>query len=66
MAVKPIPDGYHSVTPDLVVEGADKLLEFVKNAFEALCGAPHKASNAQFPIMRSPPPPAPGSRGRRM
>ena len=23
-------------------------------AFEALCRAPHNASNAQFPIMRSP------------
>jgi hypothetical protein len=35
-------------------------------AFEALCRAQHKASNAQFPIMRSPPLPAPGSRGRRV
>ncbi len=35
MAVKPIPDGYHSVTPYLAVEGADKLLEFVRHAFDA-------------------------------
>jgi uncharacterized glyoxalase superfamily protein PhnB len=35
MAVKPIPDGYTSVTPYLAVEGADKLLEFVKQAFGA-------------------------------
>jgi PhnB protein len=35
MAVKPIPEGYHSVTPYLAVEGADKLLEFVKRAFDA-------------------------------
>jgi multidrug efflux pump len=34
--------------------------------FEALCRARHKASNAQSPIMRSPPPPAQGSRGRRV
>ena len=27
MAVKPIPDGYHSVTPYLAVEGADKLID---------------------------------------
>lgn len=35
MAVKPIPEGYHSVTPYLAVEGAHKLLEFVKQAFGA-------------------------------
>jgi PhnB protein len=35
MAVNPIPEGYHSVTPYLVVEGAAELLEFVKSAFGA-------------------------------
>ena len=35
MAVKAIPDGYHSVTPYLVVEGATKLIDFLKNTFEA-------------------------------
>jgi uncharacterized glyoxalase superfamily protein PhnB len=35
MAVKPIPDGYHSVTPYLVVQGADKLIDFLKQAFAA-------------------------------
>lgn len=35
VAVKPIPDGYHSVTPYLTVRGADVLLEFVKQAFAA-------------------------------
>jgi PhnB protein len=35
MAVKPIPDGYHSVTPVLTVEGAAKLIEFLKRAFGA-------------------------------
>ena len=35
MAVKPIPDGYHSVTPYLVVDGAEELLTFVKQAFGA-------------------------------
>ncbi len=35
MAVKPIPDGYHSVTPTLVVEGAAKLIDFLKTAFGA-------------------------------
>jgi PhnB protein len=35
MAVKPIPDGYHSVTPYLIIKGADRALEFYKRAFGA-------------------------------
>ncbi len=35
MAVKAIPDGYHSVTPYLVVQGVPKLLDFLRHAFEA-------------------------------
>jgi PhnB protein len=35
MAVKPIPDGYHSITPYLVVNGAAKVLDFAKQAFGA-------------------------------
>jgi PhnB protein len=31
--VDPIPEGYHTVTPYLIVEGADELIEFVKQAF---------------------------------
>jgi len=34
-AVKPIPDGYHSVTPYLIVNGAAQALEFYKKAFGA-------------------------------
>ena len=30
MAVKPIPDGYHSVTPYLTIPGVAKLLDFLK------------------------------------
>jgi uncharacterized glyoxalase superfamily protein PhnB len=33
--VKAIPDGYHTVTPYLTVEGADKLIRFLKKAFDA-------------------------------
>ena len=36
MAIKPIPDGYHTVTPYLVVQGAANLIEFLKQAFEAV------------------------------
>lgn len=35
MAVQPIPEGYRTVTPYLVVEGAADVLEFVKQAFDA-------------------------------
>jgi PhnB protein len=35
MAVKPVPDGYHTVTPYLIVDGAQELLSFVKKAFGA-------------------------------
>ncbi|HUK94815.1 MAG TPA: VOC family protein [Gaiellaceae bacterium] len=35
MAVKPIPEGYHSVTPYLAVEDASKAIEFYKEAFGA-------------------------------
>lgn len=35
MAVKPIPDGYHSVTPYLIVKGAAKAIDFYKTAFGA-------------------------------
>ena len=33
--VKPIPEGYHTVTPYLLVQGAEKLINFMKNAFDA-------------------------------
>lgn len=35
MTVKPIPDGYHSVTPYLMIKGASEAIEFYKRAFGA-------------------------------
>jgi PhnB protein len=35
MSVKPIPDGYHSVTPYLIVDGASAAIDFYKAAFGA-------------------------------
>ncbi len=35
MAVKPIPDGYHTVTAYLIVDGANAAIEFYKKAFGA-------------------------------
>lgn len=36
MSVKPIPEGFHSITPHLVVKGAEEAIEFYKNAFGAV------------------------------
>jgi PhnB protein len=35
MAVKPRPDGHHTVTPYLVVAGAAKVIDFLKRTFDA-------------------------------
>ena len=35
MAVKAIPDGYHSVTPYLIISGATEAIDFYKDAFGA-------------------------------
>lgn len=35
MAVKPVPDGFHTVTPYLTVRNAPKVIEFLKQAFGA-------------------------------
>ena len=55
MAVKPIPDGYHNVTPYLLVQGADKLIDFLKEAFAAeemlrMPGADGSTSHAEVRI----------------
>src|SRR5438093_6703303 len=35
MPVKPIPEGFHTVTPYMVVAGVPRLIEFLKRAFDA-------------------------------
>ena len=35
MSVNPIPEGYHSVTPYLIVDGADEAIRFYEKAFGA-------------------------------
>src|SRR5262249_55354563 len=35
MPVKPIPDGYHTATPYIIVGGAARAIEFYKQAFGA-------------------------------
>lgn len=35
MTVKPVPEGYHTITPYLIVKGAARAIEFYKQAFGA-------------------------------
>lgn len=35
MTVKPIPEGFHTVTPYLLMEGATQLIDFTKKVFNA-------------------------------
>ena len=55
MAVKAIPEGYHSVTPHLCIKGAAQAIEFYKQAFSAVerMRAPHpdgRISHAEIQI----------------
>lgn len=56
--VKPIPDGYHSLTPYLIVDGGAAALEYYKKAFGAieLFRMPHgdKIGHAEMKIGDSP------------
>lgn len=36
MIVKPIPEGYHSITPYLIIDGAAGAIAFYKRAFSAM------------------------------
>jgi PhnB protein len=54
--VKPVPDGYHTLTPYLVVDGAAKIISFMKEAFgakavlEPVTGPDGKIMHAEFKI----------------
>lgn len=55
MAVKPIPDGHHTVTPYLVVADVRELLEFVTKAFDAevkfqMPGPDGRIAHAEFRV----------------
>jgi uncharacterized glyoxalase superfamily protein PhnB len=34
MSIKPIPEGFHAITPYLFAQGASRLIEFISTAFE--------------------------------
>jgi PhnB protein len=57
--VNPIPKGYHSVTPYLVLDDASRAIEFYKKAFGAqeimrMQGPPGKIAHAEIKIGDSP------------
>jgi PhnB protein len=59
MAVKPIPDGYHSVTPYLILDGAAQAIDFYKKAFGAvelmrMPGPDGRVGHAEIKIGDSP------------
>src|SRR6478736_6754774 len=59
MSVKSIPEGYHSVTPYLIVRGAADAIEFYKKAFGAtelfrFPGPGGKVGHAEIKIGDSP------------
>jgi PhnB protein len=59
MAVKPIPDGYYTVTPYLIVRDAARALEFYKKAFGAtellrLADPSGRIGHAEIKIGNSP------------
>jgi PhnB protein len=59
MSVKPIPEGYHSVTPYLIVRGGTDAIDFYKKAFGAVelfrMAAPEgKIGHAEIKIGDSP------------
>lgn len=45
MSVKPVPDGYHTITPFLLCKGVRELLEFLKTAFDAEIKEQHDAKD---------------------
>lgn len=57
--VKPIPDGYHSVTPYLIIKGAATAIDYYKNVFGAtelfrMAGPDGKVGHAEVKIGDSP------------
>jgi PhnB protein len=55
MTVKPVPDGYHTATPYLIINGAADAIEFYKQAFDAaevmrLPGPAGKLGHAEIQI----------------
>ncbi len=58
MSVKPIPEGFYTITPYLIVEDADKLVEFVEKIFDGeltfkMCNEAGRISHGEMKIGNS-------------
>lgn len=51
-ATRPVPEGYHTITPYLVVKGAEEAIDFYKQAFgaEELCRMPFPGKDGQMKV----------------
>jgi uncharacterized glyoxalase superfamily protein PhnB len=49
---RPIPEGFHTITPHLVIKGASEAIEFYKRAFgaEEICRMPMPGNDGQMKI----------------
>ncbi|MBA4053361.1 MAG: glyoxalase, partial [Marivirga sp.] len=43
--VNPIPEGYHTVTPFIIADGATKLMDFISKAFDGEVTSEMKGDN---------------------
>jgi PhnB protein len=52
---RPIPEGFHSLTPHLVIKGASEAIEFYKRAFgaEEICRMPSPGPDGNLRIMHA-------------
>jgi PhnB protein len=55
MSAKPIPDGYRSITPYLIIDGASQAIEFYERAFDAtermrMAGPEGKVGHAEIEV----------------
>lgn len=48
MSVKPIPEGFHTVTPYLIVDGVPELIDFLSNTFDAELASDLKAPDGSI------------------
>ncbi len=47
-SVKPVPEGYHSLTPYFMVKDGMSMIEFIKNAFGATVYSVHKTAEGRL------------------
>jgi hypothetical protein len=54
MSIKPIPDGFHAVTPYLFAQGASRLIEFISAAFDGELTSHQAEQSLETKLIRFP------------